>query len=464
MIDDLRDESDHENPTRLILVPHSNRIDLEELMLHLFATTDLEKSYRVNLNIIGTNGKPQIKNLKVILTEWIEYRTETVRKKLQFRLDNILSSIHILNGLVIAYKNLDKIIKIIRNEDKPKTKLIKNFKLSEIQANSILDLRLRKLAKLEELKIKSELKELKTEKKEIEVLLGSKQRLKTYIKKEINDDAELYGDERKSPIKVADDAKIIDENSLISSDPVSIILSSKGWVRAAKGHDINPNSLNYKSGDEFKQIALGKTNQPVVFLDSKGRCYSLPSHTLPSARSYGEPVSARLNPPDGVSFEGVMTGESEAVYLLATDSGYGFMVKLEDVYTKNRNGKAILRVPNNANVLLPAKVNDIENDWIVAVTSIGRMLMFPITELTLLPKGKGLKIIQIPPAKLKTREEYVAAVTVIAEMDNLAIYTDKRHMIMKEKEQEYYIGERGRRGNMLKRGFRNIVRISSETT
>ena len=464
MIDDLRDESDHENPTRLILVPHSNRVDLEELMLHLFATTDLEKSYRVNLNIIGTNGKPQIKNLKVILTEWIEYRTETVRKKLQFRLDNILSSIHILNGLVIAYKNLDKIIKIIRNEDKPKTKLIKNFKLSEIQANSILDLRLRKLAKLEELKIKSELKELKTEKKEIEVLLGSKQRLKTYIKKEINDDAELYGDERKSPIKVADDAKIIDENSLISSDPVSIILSSKGWVRAAKGHDINPNSLNYKSGDEFKQIALGKTNQPVVFLDSKGRCYSLPSHTLPSARSYGEPVSARLNPPDGVSFEGVMTGESEAVYLLATDSGYGFMVKLEDVYTKNRNGKAILRVPNNANVLLPAKVNDIENDWIVAVTSIGRMLMFPITELTLLPKGKGLKIIQIPPAKLKTREEYVAAVTVIAEMDNLAIYTDKRHMIMKEKEQEYYIGERGRRGNMLKRGFRNIVRISSETT
>ena len=464
MIDDLRDESDHENPTRLILVPHSNRVDLEELMLHLFATTDLEKSYRVNLNIIGTNGKPQIKNLKIILTEWIEYRTETVRKKLQFRLDNILSSIHILNGLVIAYKNLDKIIKIIRNEDKPKTKLIKNFKLSEIQANSILDLRLRKLAKLEELKIKSELKELKTEKKEIEVLLGSKQRLKTYIKKEINDDAELYGDERKSPIKVADDAKIIDENSLISSDPVSIILSSKGWVRAAKGHDINPNSLNYKSGDEFKQIALGKTNQPVVFLDSKGRCYSLPSHTLPSARSYGEPVSARLNPPDGVSFEGVMTGESEAVYLLATDSGYGFMVKLEDVYTKNRNGKAILRVPNNANVLLPAKVNDIENDWIVAVTSIGRMLMFPITELTLLPKGKGLKIIQIPPAKLKTREEYVAAVTVIAEMDNLAIYTDKRHMIMKEKEQEYYIGERGRRGNMLKRGFRNIVRISSETT
>ena len=464
MIDDLRDESDHENPTRLILVPHSNRVDLEELMLHLFATTDLEKSYRVNLNIIGINGKPQIKNLKVILTEWIEYRTETVRKKLQFRLDNILSSIHILNGLVIAYKNLDKIIKIIRNEDKPKTKLIKNFKLSEIQANSILDLRLRKLAKLEELKIKSELKELKTEKKEIEVLLGSKQRLKTYIKKEINDDAELYGDERKSPIKVADDAKIIDENSLISSDPVSIILSSKGWVRAAKGHDINPNSLNYKSGDEFKQIALGKTNQPVVFLDSKGRCYSLPSHTLPSARSYGEPVSARLNPPDGVSFEGVMTGESEAVYLLATDSGYGFMVKLEDVYTKNRNGKAILRVPNNANVLLPAKVNDIENDWIVAVTSIGRMLMFPITELTLLPKGKGLKIIQIPPAKLKTREEYVVAVTVIAEMDNLAIYTDKRHMIMKEKEQEYYIGERGRRGNMLKRGFRNIVRISSETT
>lgn len=462
LLDDLRDESDHENPTRLILVPHSNRVDLEELMLHLFATTDLEKSYRVNLNIIGINGKPQVKDLKVILKEWLDYRIETVRKKLQYRLDNIVSLIHILNGLIIAYLNLDKIITIIRNEDNPKKILIKKFKLSEIQVNAILELKLRKLAKLEEIKIKSELAQLKKEKKEIELILGSKQRLKTLIKKEIKNDAELFGDQRQSPIKEAIEAKTIDENSLISSEPLSIILSNKGWVRSGKGHDIDPDTLNYKSGDGFKQIAYGKMNQLAVFLDSKGRCYSLPSHTLPSARSYGEPVSARLNPPDGVSFEGVMTGDEDTIYLLATDSGYGFMIKLEDVYTKNRNGKAILKVPNNANVLLPSKVNDIKNDWVAAVTSIGRMLMFPISELTLLPKGKGLKIIQIPPAKFKSREEYVVAITTMGETDNLIIHTDKRRTIMKENEQEYYIGERGRRGNMLKRGYRNVTRITSE--
>ena len=462
LLDDLRDESDHENPTRLILVPHSNRVDLEELMLHLFATTDLEKSYRVNLNIIGINGKPQVKDLKVILKEWLDYRIETVRKKLQYRLDNIVSLIHILNGLIIAYLNLDKIIIIIRNEDNPKKILIKKFKLSEIQVNAILELKLRKLAKLEEIKIKSELAQLKKEKKEIELILGSKQRLKTLIKKEIKNDAELFGDQRQSPIKEAIEAKTIDENSLISSEPLSIILSNKGWVRSGKGHDIDPDTLNYKSGDGFKQIAYGKMNQLAVFLDSKGRCYSLPSHTLPSARSYGEPVSARLNPPDGVSFEGVMTGDEDTIYLLATDSGYGFMIKLEDVYTKNRNGKAILKVPNNANVLLPSKVNDIKNDWVAAVTSIGRMLMFPISELTLLPKGKGLKIIQIPPAKFKSREEYVVAITTMGETDNLIIHTDKRRTIMKENEQEYYIGERGRRGNMLKRGYRNVTRITSE--
>ncbi|MFL2555249.1 MAG: DNA topoisomerase IV subunit A [Gammaproteobacteria bacterium] len=462
LLDDLRDESDHENPTRLILVPHSNRVDLEELMLHLFATTDLEKSYRVNLNIIGINGKPQVKDLKVILKEWLDYRIETVRKKLQYRLDNIVSLIHILNGLIIAYLNLDKIIIIIRNEDNPKKILIKKFKLSEIQVNAILELKLRKLAKLEEIKIKSELAQLKKEKKEIELILGSKQRLKTLIKKEIKNDAELFGDQRQSPIKEAIEAKTIDENSLISSEPLSIILSNKGWVRSGKGHDIDPDTLNYKSGDGFKQIAYGKMNQLAVFLDSKGRCYSLPSHTLPSARSYGEPVSARLNPPDGVSFDGVMTGNEDTIYLLATDSGYGFMIKLEDVYTKNRNGKAILKVPNNANVLLPSKVNDIKNDWVAAVTSIGRMLMFPISELTLLPKGKGLKIIQIPPAKFKSREEYVVAITTMGETDNLIIHTDKRRTIMKENEQEYYIGERGRRGNMLKRGYRNVTRITSE--
>ena len=463
MIDDLRDESDHENPTRLVLVPRSNRVDLEELMLHLFATTDLERSYRVNLNIIGLDGRPQVKDLKVILKEWIQYRTETVRKRLQFRLDNVTSSIHILAGLMIAYLNIDKIIKIIRKEEKPKDILMKNFKLSDTQADAILNLRLRRLAKLEELKIKADLGNLKKEKKELEAILKSKQRLKTVIKKEIETDAKLFADDRQSEIKEAKEAKVIDEKSLITSEPVTIVLSEKGWVRAAKGHDIDPTSLNYKSGDNFKQMSQGKTNQLAVFIDSSGRCYSLPSHSLPSARSFGEPVSARLTPPDGVSFEGVMTGTPDTVYLLAADSGYGFMIKLKDIYTKNRNGKLILKVPENSNVLLPTKVNDIENDWVAAVSSIGRLLMFPISELTLLTKGKGLKIIQIPPAKLKTREEYVVAMTAMGETDNLTIFTNKRHTVLKADEHEKFIGERGRRGAMLSRNFRNVIRISPET-
>ena len=463
MIDDLRDESDHENPTRLVLVPRSNRVDLEELMLHLFATTDLERSYRVNLNIIGLDGRPQVKDLKVILKEWIQYRTETVRKRLQFRLDNVTSSIHILAGLMIAYLNIDKIIKIIRKEEKPKDTLMKNFKLSDTQADAILNLRLRRLAKLEELKIKTDLGNLKKEKKELEAILKSKQRLKTVIKKEIEADTKLFADDRQSEIKEAKEAKVIDEKSLITSESVTIVLSEKGWVRAAKGHDIDPTSLNYKSGDNFKQMSQGKTNQLAVFIDSSGRCYSLPSHSLPSARSFGEPVSARLTPPDGVSFEGVMTGTPDTVYLLAADSGYGFMIKLKDIYTKNRNGKLILKVPENSNVLLPTKVNDIENDWVAAVSSIGRLLMFPISELTLLTKGKGLKIIQIPPAKLKTREEYVVAMTAMGETDNLTIFTNKRHTVLKADEHEKFIGERGRRGAMLSRNFRNVIRISSET-
>ncbi len=463
MLDDLRDESDHENPTRLILVPRSNRVDLQELMLHLFATTDLERSYRVNLNIIGLNGRPQVKNLRVILKEWLEYRTETVRRRLQFRLDKVLAQIHVLQGLMKAYLNIDEVIKIIREEDKPKEVLMKRFKLSDIQAEAILDLKLRKLAKLEEIKIKGELDELKKERKTLETTLNSKTRLKTLVKKEINADAKEFGDERKSPLKEGTEAKVIDEQSLVPTEPVTIVLSEKGWVRAAKGHEVDPESLNYKSGDGFKQASLGRSNQQAVFIDSSGRCYSLPAHSLPSARSLGEPVSARLTPPDGVTFEGVMAGDPESVYLVGSDAGYGFMVKLEDVYTKNRNGKAIISVPTGSKVIAPSKVNDLENDWVAAVSNIGRLLMFPISELTLLPKGKGLKIIQIPPAKLKTREEYVVAMTAMGEDDNLVIYSGKKHMTMKSADQEYYIGERGRRGNMLARGYRSVVRIKAES-
>jgi topoisomerase IV subunit A len=461
MLEDLRDESDHENPVRLILIPRSNRINLDELMLHLYATTDLERSYRVNLNIIGLNGRPQVKNLRVILKEWLEYRTDTVRKRLQFRLDKVLAQIHVLEGLMIAYLNIDEVIQIIREEDKPKAVLMKRFKLSDIQADAVLDLKLRKLAKLEEIKIKGELGELNDERKQLDTTLGSNQRLKTLVRKEIEADASEFGDKRKSPLKEGVEAKAIDETSLVPTEPVTIILSDKGWVRAAKGHEVDPESLNYKSGDSYKQTSLGRSNQPAVFLDSSGRCYSLPAHSLPSARSLGEPISARLTPPDGVTFEGVMAGEPESVYLVASDAGYGFMLKLEDVYTKNRNGKAVISVPNGANVLAPSKVDDIENDWVAAVSSIGRMLMFPISELTLLSKGKGLKIIQIPPAKLKTREEFVVAMTTMGETDNLIIYAGKKHMTMKSADQEYYIGERGRRGNMLPRGYRNVIGIKA---
>ncbi|MEQ8428312.1 MAG: DNA topoisomerase IV subunit A [Gammaproteobacteria bacterium] len=459
MLEDLRDESDHENPTRLVLIPRSNRVDLNELMLHLFATTDLERSYRVNMNIIGLNGRPQVKNLCTILKEWLEYRTETVRRRLQFRLDKVLAQIHVLEGLMIAYLNIDEVIKIIREEDEPKAVLMKRFKLSEIQADAILDLKLRKLAKLEEFKIKGELDDLKKERKSLETTLGSNQRLKTLVKKEIQADAEQYGDDRKSPLKEAEEAKAIDATSLVPTEPVTIILSEKGWVRAAKGHEVDPLSLNYKSGDGFKQASLGRSNQPAVFIDSSGRCYSLPAHSLPSARSLGEPVSARLTPPDGVSFEGVMCGDEETVYLVGSDAGYGFMVKLGDVYTKNRNGKSIVSVPAQSQVLAPSLVRNVETDWVAVVSSIGRLLMFPISELTLLPKGKGLKIMQIPPARLKTREEYVVAMTAMAETDSLVVYAGKRHTTLKTSDHEHYIGERGRRGNMLPRGYRNVDRI-----
>jgi topoisomerase-4 subunit A len=457
MLEDLRDESDHENPVRLILIPRSNRINLDELILHLYATTDLERSYRVNLN-----GRPQVKDLRVILKEWLEYRTETVRRRLQFRLDKVLAQIHVLEGLMTAYLKIDEVIEIIREEDKPKAVLMKRFNLSDIQADAVLDLKLRKLAKLEEIKINGELDELDDEHKQLDTTLASNQRLKTLVRKELEADASEYGDERKSPLKEGIEAKAIDETSLVPTEPVTIILSVKGWVRSAKSHEVDPESLNYKSGDSFKQASLGRSNQSAVFLDSSGRCYSLPTHSLPSARSLGEPISARLTPPDGVTFEGVMAGEPDSVYLVASDAGYGFMLKLEDVYTKNRNGKAVISVPNGVNILAPSKVNDMKNDWVAAVSSIGRMLMFPMSELTLLSKGKGLKIIQILPAKIKTREEYVVAITTMAETDNLLIYAGKKHMTMKSADQEYYIGERGRRGNMLPRGYRNVNSIKAE--
>ena len=462
MVVDLRDESDHENPTRLVIVPRSNRIDVEELMAHLFATTDLERTYRVNMNVIGMNGRPGVKNLRDMLREWLQFRIETVRKRLEYRLDKVSKRLHILDGLLVAYLNIDEVIKIIRENDKPKPVLMKRFKLSDEQAEAILELKLRHLAKLEEMTIRAEQKELKQEKAELEKLLSSKQRLKTLIKKELKEIAKEYGDERRSPIIERAAAQALDETDLISADPVTIILSEKGWVRAAKGHEVDASELSYKSGDGFLDSAQGKSNQLAIFIDSTGRTYAVPAHTLPSARGQGEPLTGRLTPPSGATFCGVMTGNPETLYLLSTDYGYGFVVKLEDLITRNKKGKASMKVPEGAKVLPPVEVKDMENYWVASVSNEGKLLIHHIEELPLLPKGKGVKIMNIPPAKAKSRQEYLTAVTVIHEENSLKIFSGKRHKVLKPDDMEPYEGERAQRGIKLPQGFRSVTRMEPE--
>jgi topoisomerase-4 subunit A len=459
MVVDLRDESDHENPTRIVIVPRSNRVDIDSVMSHLFSTTDLEKNYRVNFNMIGINKRPQVKDLVSLLKEWLQFRTETVRRRLQFRLDKILDRLHILDGLLIAFLNIDEVIKIIRQEDKPKPALMKRFKISERQAEAILELRLRQLAKLEEIKIRAEQKELSEERKSIEQLLKSATRLKTFIKNEIKADAEKFGDERRSQLVEREESKAFSETELLSTEPVTIVLSERGWMRAAKGHEVDPRSLQYKSGDSFKIAARGKSNQLAIFLDSTGRAYSLPAHTLPSARGQGEPVSGKVNPPSGASFEGVVIGEDSRDVLLASDAGYGFVAKVGDLISKNKSGKAVLRLPKGSIVLPAVMVNDYDSDMIVSVTNEGRMLMFPLKELPRLAKGKGNKIISIPTARVVDRIEFVVAMTVVTEEDTLTVYAGRRHHNLKPADLGHYRGERGRRGNKLPRGFQNVDRI-----
>jgi len=456
MIIDIRDESDHENPTRIVIVPRSNRIDVDSLMSHLFATTDLEHSYRVNLNMIGINGRPQVKNLLAILKEWLQYRIATVRRRLQYRLNKILERLHILQGLMIAYLNIDEIIAIIRNKDKPKPILIKQFSLSETQAEAILELKLRNLAKLEELKIQHEQQELKKERDTLEKTLSSKQRLKKLIREELSEDAEKYGDQRRSPIVERAEARIIREETILPIEPLTIILSNKGWIRAAKGHDIDPVTLNYKAGDNFKIAAFGYSNQPVILLDSTGRSYSLPAYKLPSARSQGEPLTSLFNPPGGATFTGVMIGEPKQYYLVASDAGYGFITKLEDCYTKNRSGKALLSVPKGSQALIPRAVTNFENQYLATITNEGRLLLFPLACLPILSRGKGNKIINIPASRIATHEEYVVDLAVLNESDSLTLYSGKRQLTLKQSNLAYYQGKRGRRGNKLPRGFRKV--------
>ncbi len=455
MIIDLRDESDEESPTRLVLVPKSNRVDKEAVMNHLFATTDLQKNYRVNMNLIGLNGKPQTRDIKLVLKEWLSFRTQTVTRRLQYRLDWVLDRLHILEGLLIVFINIDEVISIIRNEDEPKKVLQKKFKLSVIQVDAILEIRLRQLAKLEEIKIKEEQGSLDSERKDLEKLLGSKSRLKTLIKKELKADAEVYGDERNSPIVYREEATAFDETELISSDPVTVILSERGWVRAAKGHDIEPESLNYREGDTFSASAKGRNNQNAVFLDSKGKAYTLSCHSLPSARSQGEPLSGRLNAESGETFAGVVSGPIESQVVLASSSGYGFVANLGDLQTKNKSGKAALKVQEGAQVLIPRAVEN-EKDVLAAITNQGRMLVFPLTELPQLARGKGNKIIGIPKASFESGEDFLQEVAVLGEGRELRLLSGKRHFTIKSKDLENFVGNRGRRGNFLPKGFRNV--------
>lgn len=459
MVSDLRDESDHENPTRLVIVPRSNRVDVEQLMNHLFATTDLERSYRVNLNMIGIDGRPRVKGLYDILNEWLEFRVTTVRRRLQHRLDKVMERLHILEGLLIAYLNIDEVIRIIRTEDEPKQVMMERFGISDIQAEAILNLRLRNLAKLEEFEIRGEQEKLEAERKQLEETLGSYPLLKKLIVSELKADMDKFGDDRRSPIVVRGEAKALDETELVAAEPVTVVLSKKGWVRAAKGHDVDPTSLSYKAGDEFQSAAKGKSNQNAIFFDSTGRSYTLPAHTLPSARGQGEPLSARLEPPSGATFDGVLMGYDNQLCLMASDAGYGFILKLADAQSRNKAGKALLSLPPKSRVLQPKLVSDADNEFVVAVSNEGRMLVFPLKELPELAKGKGNKIISIPSARAEAREEFVVDVVVLNRNQQLKIIAGKRHIGLKFSDLEHYMGERGRRGSMLPRGFQKVDAI-----
>ena len=456
MVEDLRDESDHENPTRLVIVPRSNRVNIDELMKHLFATTDLESSYRVNMNMIGINGRPQVKDLRMVLDEWLKFRTVTVRRRLQWRLDKVNARLHILDGLLIAFLNIDEVIAIIRENDKPKPVLMKRFKISDIQTEAILDLKLRHLAKLEEMKIRGEQDELATERDYLEKILGSATRLKTLIRKEIQADAEKYGDDRRSPIVVRDAAQAMDESTLIPSDPITVILSAKGWARAGKGHEVDAEKLNYKSGDQFQASATGRSNQMAVFMDSAGRAYTLPAHKLPSARGQGDPLTSYFTPPAGAVFVSVMMGQADDLYLLSSSFGYGFVARLGDMQAKNKSGKSVLNVGKEAKVLAPVKVRDLENEQIVAVSSEGHMVVTPLEQLPQMARGKGNKIINVPTKKLKAGEEDIVASTLLRPDEKLVVHSGKKHKTVKPAELEIYAGERGRRGLKLPKGYRNV--------
>ena len=453
MVDDIRDESDHENPIRLVIVPRSNRIDFDGLMDHLFATTDLEKNYRVNMNMLGLDGKPAVKNLVEILTEWLSFRRTTVTRRLNYRLDKILNRLHILDGLLIAYLNIDEVIEIIRNEDDPKAELMARFNLSEIQAEAILNLRLRHLAKLEEHALQAEKSQLEKERDELQLTLSSERRLNTLIKKEIQADAKTFASPRRSPLVERAEAKAISESELTPTEDVTVILSEKGWVRCAKGHDIDVQALSYRAGDGYLAHVRGRSNQPVVFLDSTGRAYTLDANSLPSARSQGEPITGKISLPEGATVQHVLMANMDAQILMASDSGYGFICQFEDLVSRNKAGKVVISLTENAQVLAPQYIEANEDISLVAMSNVGRMLVFPITELPTLSKGKGNKIINISAAAAKAGTELLTRLLLIKPTSSLVFISGKRKITLKPSDIDNYRGERARKGSQLVRGL-----------
>jgi topoisomerase-4 subunit A len=454
MVEDIRDESDHEERIRIVIEP-KKRADVAQLMAHLFATTDLERNYRVNINVITLEGKPKVMGLRDLLNEWLAFRTQTVTRRLQYRLDKVDKRLHILDGLLAAYLNLDEVIRIIRREDEPKPVLMKRFKLSDIQAEAILETKLRHLAKLEEMKIRDEQKKLREEKEDIESTLKSKARLKKLIATEIEADAQKYGDDRRTKIIEREAAVAIDESELVANEPATIVLSKGGFVRSAKGHEIDPRTLQYKAGDEYQHAAKGRSVQQAVFLDSTGRAYSLVAHSLPSARGLGEPMSSRVDPPDGARWRGVMIGEPEDLWLVASDAGYGFTVRLKEAYASKKAGKTLLNLPDGALVLPPAPV--IGDDALVAVTSEGgKLLVFPVKDVPELPRGKGNKLFDIPSKKFASREDFLTGLAVVPKDKSLIVRSGDRKMTIEWKDLKDYRGERAQRGSVLPRGWRTV--------
>ena len=453
-LEDIRDESDHANPVRVVLVPRSNRVDAEQLMGHLFATTDLEKSYRVNLNVIGLDGKPSVKNLKALLEEWLTFRTDTVARRLTHRQEKVERRLHLLEGLLVAFLNLDEVIRIIRTEDEPRDALIARFSLSQEQADYILDTRLKQLARLEEMKIRGEQDELANELERIVAILGSKARLKKLVKDELLADAKKFGDARRSPLVQRGAAQAIDESELVPSEPMTVVLSEKGWIRAAKGHDVDAAGLSYREGDGLLVAVKSRSTQQVAFLDSTGRSYSTVVHGLPSARGNGEPLTGRFSPAAGASFQAAASGDNDARFVLASSHGYGFVTRFENLTGRNKAGKAMLNLTPNAKVLQPAAVARVETDRIVAVTSAGHLLAIPASDLPELDKGKGNKLIDIPKSRLGT--ERVIAVAAVSPGQSLQVRSGQRSMSLSFKDLDEYVGARASRGGLLPRGWQKV--------